>query len=262
MTAYMSGVDSSPPFPVWPFPATHAYVWMVTADDHVDDLDELSELLSHGERERASRMRRRPDRWIVARSSLRRILGGCLGRDPREIELRAEPSGKPELVTPGDVPRPHFNLSHSGEIVLIAVADAPLGVDVEQVGDPPDLPAMERHVLRADEVAGLEALRDTRRTEAFISIWTRKEAYLKARGRGLGRLRRVSVNVSPDEPAVLICDDDDPGAAANWTLIDLPVAGADRAALAVLGASTVVRRTLRRLGESDDDSAARISVPV
>jgi 4'-phosphopantetheinyl transferase len=201
-------------------------------------------------------MRRRPDRWVVARASLRRILGGCLGRDPREIELRPGTNEKPEFVVPGDVPQAHFNLSHSGGMVLIAVARAPVGVDVEQARNLPDLPAVARHVLRAEEVARFEALPDTGRTEAFLSIWTRKEAYLKARGRGLGGIRRVSVSVSPDERAMLICDDDDSRAAASWTLIDLPVDSDYRAALAVLSGSTVVRCTLRRLSESDGGSVA------
>jgi 4'-phosphopantetheinyl transferase len=251
MTAPIGPVAASPPFPVWPFPAGHVYVWIVSADDHVHDLDDLSGLLSPVERERASRMRRRPDRWIVARASLRRILGGCVGRDPREIEFRAGPNDKPELVATGDVAPPRFNLSHSGGMVLIAVADAPIGVDVEQVRDPADLSEMAPHVLRADEAAGLAALPEGRRAEAFLAIWTRKEAYLKARGRGIGGIRRVSVNVAPDGHAMLIGDDDDPQAAAGWMLVDLPVTSGYRAALAVLGGSTVARRTLRRAGDAD-----------
>jgi 4'-phosphopantetheinyl transferase len=256
MTASVSPLIASPPFPAWPFPAAHVYVWSVTADDHVRDLADLERLLSPDERERASRMRRNPERWIVARSSLRRILGGCLGRDPREIEFRSGTNDKPVLAALGQDLQPHFNLSHSGELVLIAVADALVGVDVEQLRNPRDLPALARHVLRADEMAEWETLAAARRTEGFLSVWTRKEAYLKARGRGLGGLRSVSVNVAPDEHAVLIHDAEDPQAVASWTLIDLPVDGGYRAALAVLGASTIVRRTLRRLNESDDAEVA------
>ena len=250
MQGNVSLVEASAPFPAWPFLAGEAHVWIVTADDHLDDVDTLYTMLSRDERERASRIGRGRDRWIAGRSSLRRVLGGCLGREPREIELRLGTNNKPELIWADRGPTPHFNLSHSGKVLLIAVADAPVGVDVEQVRETPDLPEMARLALRPDELAALEALPAARRTEAFIAAWTRKEAYLKARGLGLGQIRDVAVNVDPDEPAALLYADDDSDAAARWTLVDLAVDAGYRAALAVPGDSTVVCRTLRRTGDS------------
>ena len=222
-------------------------MWIVRADDHLDELDALYATLSREEHERASRLRRGRERWIVARSLLRRVLGGCLGCQPREIELRLGPNGKPELAGFDREPTPHFNLSHSGEMVTIAVAPTPVGVDVEQLRDLADLPGLARHSLGADERSALDALPVARRAEGFIAAWTRKEAYLKARGLGLAQLKSVSVNVDPDASAALLRADDDPRAAERWKLVDLTVGAGYRAALAVLGDSeVVVRRTLAR----------------
>jgi 4'-phosphopantetheinyl transferase len=244
-----SAFDASGRFPAWPFPGRETHVWVVNLDDHVDGPDTAS--LSRDERERASRMRKHRELWMTSRSLLRQVLGGCLGREPRQIEFRMGPNDKPELVWSDGGPAPHFNLSHSGKMALIAVGAAPIGVDVEQVRDMPDLWEVARHALRPDEVAALRALPSPRLAEAFTSVWTRKEAYLKARGLGIGGMQRVSVSVDPDAPAVLLGADEGPEVAARWTLVDLAVGPDYRAALAVLGDSTIVRRTLGRTGDSE-----------
>ena len=251
MQGHVSPLEASPPFPAWPFPVGEAHVWFVNADDHLGELDALQTILSREERERASRIRRGRDRWIAGRASLRRVLAGCLRAEPRELELRLGPNDKPELVGAEDEHVPHFNLSHSGKMALIALAHGPVGVDVEQVRQAPDLADMVRHALRPGEIAALEALPTTRRPEGFIAAWTRKEAYLKARGLGIGDIQRVEVNVHPDERAALLYADDDPDAAARWTLVDLAVETGYRAALAALGTSSVVLRTLRVPVRSD-----------
>lgn len=204
-------------------------------------------MLSREERERAARIRRGRDRWIVGRALLRLVLGGCLGREPRSIEFRLGPNAKPELAPDEGEPPPHFNLSHSGRLVLIAVADAPVGVDVERIREL-DLAGMARQVFRPDEAAALNGIPAARRTEAFIAAWTRKEAYLKARGLGIGGMRGVAVDVNPDEPARLLGADDSD--IRRWTLVDLAVEPGYRAALAVLGRPNVFRRSWDRTDTS------------
>ncbi|MEJ2503801.1 MAG: 4'-phosphopantetheinyl transferase superfamily protein, partial [Gemmatimonadota bacterium] len=180
-------------------------------------MDSLYALLSSNERVRASRIRRDRDRWVVARSLLRCVLGGCLGRDPDAIEFRPGRNDKPELAPDDSRPVPRFNLSHSGRMVLIAVAGAPVGVDVERVRDPLDVTGLSRHVLRSAEIEALNGIPAPRRPEAFIAAWTRKEAYLKARALGIGGVQSVRVNVDPDDPAELLVADGDPDGVAGWT---------------------------------------------
>ena len=130
--------------------------------------------LSDDERERAARMTR-PEPWIAARVALRTVLGERLGVAPAELTFAASEHGKPEL--PGSSVR--FNLAHSGNRALIAVADVEVGVDVERLER--SSRAIER-TLTDGERAGLGPDRHVE----LMRIWCRKEALAKAIGGGLG----------------------------------------------------------------------------
>ncbi len=115
--------------------------------------------LPAAERERAERLTRPEARrhWVASRWALRRVLGHHLGREPAEIELRLGEHGKPYLADPGVALR--FNLSHSGELALIAVVEGlEVGVDVQRLGPRP---------------------------AEFYAHWTRHEAIAKCHGVGL-----------------------------------------------------------------------------
>jgi 4'-phosphopantetheinyl transferase len=136
----------------------------------------LEELLADDERERASRLADRP-RWIVARAALRIVLAGRSGIAPADVRFVSGPHGKPAL--PGT--RLRFNLSHSGDRALIAVADGvEVGVDVERTARRST--AVER-TLTAGERA---AMGSADRHVELLRIWCRKEALAKAIGGGLG----------------------------------------------------------------------------
>lgn len=142
--------------------------------------------LPAAERERAAAIVR-PEarrRWVAARLALREVLARYLGGDPARIELRLGERGKPMLAAPG--PPLHFNLSHSGDRALIAVApDHEVGVDVQR---------MRR--LRGRELPA-----------EFYAAWTRREAIAKCHGVGLWA-------PLPDAP-VAVCElDAEPGYAA------------------------------------------------
>ena len=137
--------------------------------------------------ERARMDRLRPPaaraRFAAAHAALRAVLSAAVGREAAAISLIREPGGKPRLGGPG----PPFSLAHSGDVAVIAVGGrAPLGVDVEVRRPVPRLAAMIRYACTPAERRALEAVPDeATRTERFLELWVRKEAVLKACGRGL-----------------------------------------------------------------------------
>ena len=146
-------------------------------------MDRLVGALSPADVARAGRYRYPEDarRFAAARGWLRHVLGAELGIDAAGVEL-VEGSGKPRLAGGADL---RFNLSHAGELAVIATAGSEVGIDVEHL-------AGARRALEAAPVActpaeteALAGLPGAARTEAFLRMWTAKEAYLKARGVGL-----------------------------------------------------------------------------
>lgn len=146
-------------------------------------IDALSTLLNSTELARANRYRFDDDRRrsIVARAATRRLLSRYLGADPRSLVVVEEEQGKPAL-------RDHemeFNASHSGDLVGLAFArGTPVGVDVERRRELHDTLALARRYFSAGEVAIVENAADTE--DAFFTIWTAKEAIVKASGKGIG----------------------------------------------------------------------------
>lgn len=176
------------------------------------DVAELSALLSEMERARAQKFHFERDRqrYIVARSWLRRLLGQALDRPASELVLDCERKGKPRLVSHGrNGPRLRFNISHSGGWVAIALSQGrELGIDLEAVALS-SISATESNDLAARIFSQREfALwRDlqaaTTRGETFFGAWVRKEAYVKATGEGLGadlRVVEVLAGIKQGEP--------------------------------------------------------------
>lgn len=203
-------------------------------------MDALFRVLSPDERERTGRfatdeLRRR---FVTGRAVLRQVVGECLGCDGASLVFRYGPKGKPELDGPhgGGL---HFNLSHSGGVGLIAVAKGfPVGVDVERLGRKSDVQQIAKRFFTADESARLEALPEGERASAFLNLWTRKEAWLKAMGGGVGEgLNRVEVTFLPGEPARVLRVADEPVWAEGWRLVELAPAVGYAGALAARGRS-------------------------
>lgn len=184
-------------------------------------------VLSEEERGRAAAFLRDADRdrYLVAHLALRRELGARLGTGPAEVELtRARcpvcggPHGRPSVA--GDPL--HFSLSHAGDFVLLAFAQVAVGVDVE-VRPGASTTAETSGALHPREREELAALPVEERPAAFARCWTRKEAYLKGTGTGLGEdpsVTYVSTLAAPASP---------PG----WHLADLPVPPGHAAARAL-----------------------------
>ena len=123
-------------------------------------------------------------RWAASRWALREILGRYLGRAPGAVELVVTEHGKPTLAAPS--PRLEFNLSHSAGLALVAVADAPVGVDVERIDPDRDFLALAKRALNADDVEEIAETPAQQRAAVFYAAWTRHEARLKCGGGGFG----------------------------------------------------------------------------
>lgn len=137
--------------------------------------------LSDAERQRAGRYRFADGarRFSLGRAWLRHVLGAELGVPPAAVDLPDGP-GKPRL---GSSTGPCFSLARSAELAVVAVAPFEVGVDVEHLDQPVDEAAAL--ACTGGEKAALDRLPEGERVEAFLRLWTAKEAYLKATGAGL-----------------------------------------------------------------------------
>jgi len=158
-------------------------VYIVNGNASIDVIEELSTSLNSRELERANRYRFEDDRRrsIVARAALRRLIGQYLATEPQSLIIIDGNHGKPELLN-GEI---EFNASHSGDLVALAFArETPVGVDVERRRELHDTLALARRYFSAEEVAIVERAADA--GDAFFTIWTAKEAIVKASGKGIG----------------------------------------------------------------------------
>jgi 4'-phosphopantetheinyl transferase len=149
----------------------------------------FAQLLSDTERQRAARFHaaQHASRFIVAHARLRQQLAALLSVAPDAIGFDVGPHGKPALSGALAKAGLEFNLSHSGSLGLIGWAwHRAIGVDIEFWRTMSDEAALVRRYFSASEIAAYALHPESRRTQAFFNCWTRKEAYIKAVGRGLG----------------------------------------------------------------------------
>ncbi len=202
------------------------HVWWAALDVPRWRAAVLERTLGADERLRADRYRFESDRrrFVVRRGLLRLLLARYVGCDPIDVGLRYGHAGKPELESPGVDADLRFNASHARDLALVAIARGRrVGVDVEALRPLSDLDGVARACSSPREHAALRALPPGRRTDAFLALWTRKEAFVKATGDGLAFApERVEVSVDPDEPACLRAVDGCRRAAAAWSLRPLP----------------------------------------
>jgi 4'-phosphopantetheinyl transferase len=238
-----SAWHSPPGPPEWPGGEVH--VWRTALNLPARLLAGLERILAADEQERVRRFRFEGDRrrYLVGRGLLRVLLGRYLEIAPARVRFDYTRFGKPHLAA-GLAPRLlQFNVSHSGEQLLIAVADGrALGVDVEQIRPDIGVDAIAGRFFSSNEQAALAGLAGCARIEAFFDCWTRKEAYIKAKGEGLSLpLDQFDVALMPGEAARLIETRPDPAEARRWRLASLDVADGYRAALAVEGDGWTLR---------------------
>ena len=184
-------------------------------------------------RRAALRMARDRDVFVIAHAIKRLLLAHYAHSVASALQFSSGPYGKPALLAPQRAL--HFNLSHSGDLVLLAVASVPLGVDVEAwARDTSDheLDDMAGVAFSPFERSALRAAPPSDRRRVFFDTWTRKEAWIKATGHGVSAgLDHFDVSADPGD-ARLLADRHDSAAPDRWRMRALAVAPGYSAALA------------------------------
>ena len=228
----------------WKLPPTdltlskdHVHVWYVSLDQSESVLQRLAQTLSDEEHERAERFhfRKDKDHFKVARGVLRDILCHYLQREPGDIFFHYNDYGKPALGK--NFSGLNFNVSHSGDVALYAVTcGREVGIDVEQIR--PDFAgeSIAKRFFSPAETAVFCDLDAHEKKEAFFSCWTRKEAFIKATGKGVSfGLDNFDVSLVNDKPTALLSVKGDKEEASRWSLKNLDIQPDYKAALAVKG---------------------------
>ncbi len=200
-------------------------VWAVPLDAIPARVDQLGALLSKDEHKRASKFvfERDRRRFIVAHACLRQILGGYVNSAPEMLAFQLAARGKPELAPGSGDRQARFNLAHSGELAVVAVAaDREVGVDIEYARPLEDAQGLACRFFSQAESEALAQTPPDQQLAAFYRLWTRKEAYLKATGLGISEhLARVEFSFEAGQPGVLARIDGDETAARAWSLAEI-----------------------------------------
>jgi len=215
------------------------HVWRVSLAQTESCLQSLQQTLSTDERTKADRFRFPKDRsqFIVSRGALRAILSRYLNISSHILCFDYNPYGKPSLTVAQGGNTLRFNLSHSRGIALIALTkNRDIGVDIEGIN--PNFSCLEiaNKFFSPLENSVLRSLPEHLQATAFFTCWTRKEAYIKAVGKGLSiPLNQFDVSLAPGEPAALLNVEGNPEEASRWSLIELFPSSDMVAAVAVAG---------------------------
>jgi len=193
------------------------HVWRARLDLESESLGRMQRTLANDEQARANRFHFDRDRnhFIACRGILRELLALYLSCSPVSVEFSYGPFGKPGLRTQGSTMPIRFNIAHSRGLALLAFSHGrEIGVDVESIRANFGGDEIAQHYFSKQEVAELRALPETLRAEGFFVCWTRKEAYIKARGLGLQiPLQSFSVSLTPGQMETLQSED-----ASRWML--------------------------------------------
>jgi 4'-phosphopantetheinyl transferase len=239
--------------PLYTLDSDDLHVWHVDLDCSASTVGRLRRFLSLDENIRADQFYFAIDqnRFVIARASLRTVLAGYLPAHPREITFRYGPQGKPSITNSSAAEiNLSFNMAHSGSLALVAVGRRThIGIDVEEIRADLAETKIAEDFFSTNEIEQLRSLPASKQLQAFFTCWTRKEAFLKAKGVGLSQaLDQFSVTVDPDDRARLLETTWDPAEGSHWFLDSIDVGPAFAAALAI---DSKPRRICRRDLEPD-----------
>ena len=203
-------------------------VWTILLDHDGRDAAADWMVLDAGEREWAGRFRfaEHRDRFVARRAAYRRLLAGVVGQEPQALSFVIGPYGKPALAEAG----PALGTTHRDRWAMLAVADRPLGIDLEAECPALADPAFVKGILTSDEFTRWQAVPQENQAVAAQAAWTRKEALVKALGTGLNHDVTTLDLWWPQRPPDLWVD---PANEHRWSLVELAAPTGYTAALAI-----------------------------
>ena len=220
-------------------------IWRVALDRATARLEEYRAVLSGDELERCDKFKSQQRRreFIIGRGSLRTLIGQYLALDPSSFEFAYSDHQKPYISTTAMGAPVTFNLTHSHDLVLIALTlERRVGIDIEYLRPDVEFRKLSRRFFSKQESQSLEAYDDACLPAAFFACWTRKEALLKAIGAGIAfGLRDFSVSVDPLDQEVDLRTHWDQAEAARWSILNLDLERDYAAAVAVNGSNCKLR---------------------
>jgi 4'-phosphopantetheinyl transferase len=193
------------------------HIWRANLNLAQFKLDKLRATLSHDEITRAERFyfEKHRHRFIASRGILREILGRYLEIEPNQVRFGYELKGKPFLVKESHGCELNFNVSHSQDLALYAMACGDqVGIDLEMIRPIADVEQLAQRFFSTSETNAIASLVSPHQEEMFFRYWTCKEAYLKATGDGLSSLDQVEIILNPGESPKLSHTN-------NWMLQEL-----------------------------------------
>ncbi len=217
------------------------HLWHASPASRAPLLPYFTGLLSADENSRRDRFHFESDQrdFAFARGMLRTLLAAYLATDPRKLRFGYSEHGKPSLLEPQS--GLEFNLSHTQGAVLQAVCSRrAVGVDIERVREDFRPQEIAGRFFSAAERQALQALPEAEQREAFFRCWTRKEAFLKARGSGLSfPLAQFDVSIGAADAEVELTTRPDAAEAERWQILPAPAPQGCAAAVAVASLSGV-----------------------
>jgi len=192
-------------------------VWGIAFDECLLTLSEACERLSVEECERVARYRiEKPKRQLaICRAALRGLLADYLHIAPHEVCFRIGASGKPTLTGDHAI---HFNVTHSGNFALVAIAPRRIGIDIEVLRAVSNMDGLVERFFGHEEKETYRNLVEPQRSQGFFRAWTCKEALMKAVGTGLQHVDRCVVELDPMCPPRVIRFDALPETPLSWSL--------------------------------------------
>lgn len=163
-----------------PLPAEEIHIWLIKVSEHIPLLAEAALVLEAEEQIRADKFRKEGDRnrFLLGRIVLRKLLADLLKCQPKEIPIVISKHKKP-VLTGALEGLYHFSVSHSEDYILIGISRNEVGVDIEHIDPAFDYKNVMQYSFNEKEIAFV------REHLHFYLLWTRKEALLKATGKGL-----------------------------------------------------------------------------